>query len=318
MRVPKGLIAAIRKEPVFLLATHINPDGDALGSCLALAEALKSLGKTVFVYDRDPVPEQYQFMPGARRFRTTIGGIPSTKPFLVLLDCNSPERAAVEESSFNKSAVIDHHETETDFGDIRWIVPEAAATGLMVFHLIKALRIAVTKAMATNLYIALAVDTGTFRYSNTGPDVLRAGAELIEAGAAPGTIAEHLYEQWKKNRFDLLTLSLRTLEIEDRIALMYVTQDMFSKTATGEADTENFANLPRMIDSVLISALIRQVDNGRWKVSMRSKGQVNVAKIAEVFGGGGHRNAAGFRIKADLEDVKKAILKSGRGILSKL
>ena len=317
MRVPKDLVAAVRKEPIFLLATHINPDGDALGSCLALAEALTSLGKTVIVYDRDPVPEQYQFMPGVRRFRTTLGSIPPTKPFLVLLDCNSPERAAVGESVFNKSAVIDHHETETDFGDIRWIVPNAAATGLMVFHLIKALRITITKAMATNLYIALAVDTGTFRYSNTNPDVLRAGAELIEAGASPGAIAEQLYEQWKKNRFDLLTLSLRTLEIKDRIAMMHVTEDMFRKTDTGKADTENFANLPRMIDSVLISALIRQVDNGRWKVSMRSKGKVNVARIAEVFGGGGHRNAAGFRIKADIQDVKKAILESGRSILPK-
>jgi phosphoesterase RecJ-like protein len=317
MRVPKGLLAGIRKEQVFLLATHINPDGDAIGSCLALAEALTALGKTVSIYDRDPVPENYRFMPGYRKFRTTLGELPATRPFLVLLDCNSPERAALESYQFRKSAVIDHHQTETDFGNIRWIERHAAATGLMVFHLIKALGVAFTKAMATNLYTAIAVDTGTFRYSNTGPEVLRAGAELVEAGARPGMIAEHLYEQWKQGRFDLLALSLRTLEIKNGIALMHVTKDMFRKTGTVEADTENFANIPRMIDSVMISTLIRQVDDGRWKVSMRSKGKANVAKIAEAYGGGGHQNAAGFRIKADLEAVRETILKSARNIFNK-
>jgi phosphoesterase RecJ-like protein len=256
-------------------------------------------------------------MPGHRRFRSAPARISGNSTRLVLLDCNSPERAELDGKAFKKSAVIDHHETESDYGDIRWVERKAAATGLMVFYLIKALGIPFTRTMATNLYAAIAVDTGTFRYSNTGPDVFLAAAELVEAGASPGTISEHLYERWKKNRFDLLNLSLRTLEINGGIALLHVTKDMFRKTGTGEADTENFANVPRVIDSVLISTLIKETDNGRWKVSMRSKGKVNVATIAEAFGGGGHRNAAGFRIKADLESVRRAVLKSGKGILRK-
>ncbi len=317
MKVPKSLISAISREKVFLLATHISPDGDALGSCLALAEALALLGKKVHIYDRDPVPEPYQFMPGHKKCKSTMGNLLKKEPLLVLLDCNSPERAALEGYSFRKSAVIDHHETESPFGDVRWIERTAAATGLMVFYLIKALHIRITKSMATNLYTAIAVDTGTFRYSNTSADVLRASAELVEAGAQPGAIAEHLYERWKKNRFDLLNLCMGTLEIRNSIALVHVTVEMFKKTGTGESDTENFANVPRMIDSVVISALIRETDNGRWKVSMRSKGTANVAKIAAAYGGGGHRNAAGFRIKTDLETLKRTLFAAGRNVLPK-
>jgi len=317
MKVPKSLISAIRKEQVFLLATHINPDGDALGSCLALAEALESLGKKIRIFDRDPVPELYRFMPGHKKCKSTLGNFLKTNPLLMLLDCNSPERAEIEGHTFSKSVVIDHHETESPFGDIRWVERTAAATGLMVFHLIEALDIRITESMATNMYTAIAVDTGSFRYSNTSPDVLRASAELVEAGAQPGAISEHLYERWKKNRFDLLNLCLGTLEIRDNVALIYVTRDMFKKTGTVEADTENFANIPRMIDSVAISALIRETDNGRWKVSMRSKGQANVAKIAAVRGGGGHRNAAGFRIKTDLQSLKKTLFTAGKNVLPK-
>ncbi|MBI5634914.1 MAG: bifunctional oligoribonuclease/PAP phosphatase NrnA [Nitrospirae bacterium] len=317
MKVPKSLINTLNKEQILLLATHISPDGDALGSCLALAEALVVLGKKVYIFDKDPVPELYQFMPGHKKCRSTLGNLLKKNPLLILLDCNSPERAALEGYTFSKSVVIDHHETESPFGDIRWVERTAAATGLMVFHLINALNIRITKSMATNMYTAIAVDTGTFRYSNTSSDVLRASAELIDAGAQPGIISEHLYERWKKNRFDLLSLCLGTLEIRDNMAMIHVTKDMFNKTGTVEADTENFANVPRMIDSVVISALIRETDNGRWKVSMRSKGQANVAKIAAAYGGGGHRNAAGFRIKTDLPLLKKTLFAAGKKILPK-
>jgi len=317
MKVPKSLISALRKEQVFLLATHISPDGDALGSCLALAEALESLGKKVHIFERDPVPERYRFMPGQKKCKSTLGNLLKIDPLLILLDCNSPERAALEGYTFNKSVVIDHHETESPFGDIRWIERAAAATGLMVFYLIEALHIRITKSMATNIYTAIAVDTGTFRYSNTSSDVLRVSAELVEAGAHPGDISEHLYERWKKNRFDLLNLCLGTLEIRGAIALMHITRDMFEMTGTVEADTENFANVPRTIESVVISVLIRETDNGRWKVSMRSKGQANVAKIAAFYGGGGHRNAAGFRIKTDLPTLKMKLFAAGNSVLPK-
>lgn len=308
MKIPKEVVAVLKKEKVFFIATHINPDGDAIGSALALSSALESIGKKAYLYNKDRIPEFYRFMPGHARIRSSLKNIFAEQPVLILLDCNSPERAALEHYTFRKSLVIDHHETENGFGDIRWIIPGAAATGLMIFHLIKALGTPLTSDISTNIYTAIAVDTGTFRYSNTSSEVLRVSAELIEKGAHPAFISECLYEQWGKNRFALLVLTLKNLEISGGVAMMYITKSMFRKTDTHPEDTENFSNVPRTIKSVKISALFRDVGNRCWKVSLRSKGNVNVAKIAELFGGGGHRNAAGFRIRGSLKAVQKELL----------
>ncbi len=308
MKIPREIVSVLKKEKVFLLATHLNPDGDAVGSALALASALEAMGKEVYVYNKDVVPEFYKFMPDTKRFRTGLKNSLSKKPVFVLLDCNSPERAGLEKYSFRRSVVIDHHETERDFGDIRWVVPSAAATGLMVFYLIKALGVSLTGDMAINLYTAIAVDTGTFRYSNTSSEVLRASADLIEAGANPAFISECLYDQWEENRFGLLVMTLNNLEIKGNVAVMHITKNMFEKTGTKPEDTDNFSNLPRMIKSVKIAALFRDMGDGFWKASLRSKGNVNVAKIAELYGGGGHKNAAGFKIKGSLKSAKEKLL----------
>jgi phosphoesterase RecJ-like protein len=308
MKIPKEIISIFNKGKVFLIASHINPDGDALGSSLALSSALESRGKKVYVYNKDHVPQFYKFMPGCKRVKTGLKNIISQNPVLVLLDCNSPERAALENYSFKKSVVIDHHETESDYGDIRWVVPSAAATGLMVFCLIKAMGVALTNDISTNLYTAIAVDTGSFRYSNTSSEVLTASAELIEAGAKPAFISECLYERWERNRFDLLVRTLNNLEIINNVALMHITEDMFEKTGTLPEDTENFSNFPRMIKTVKIAAIFRDIGGGLWKASLRSKGDVNVAELAELYGGGGHKNAAGYNTKGSLKSVKEQFL----------
>lgn len=308
MKIHREIVSVLTKEKAFLIATHINPDGDAIGSALALAGALESMGKEVRVYNKDRVPEFYRFMPGHKRFKSSLKNTLPKNPVLVLLDCNSPERAALEKYSFRISVVIDHHETEADFGDIRWVVPAAAATGLMVFYLIKAMGVALSSDIAANLYTAIAVDTGTFRYSNTSSEVLKASAELIESGANPAFISECLYERWEGNRFDLLVMTLNNLEIKNDVAMMHITKDMFQKTDTTPEDTENFSNFPRTIKSVKISALFRDIGDGFWKVSLRSKGKVNVAKIAELYGGGGHKNAAGFKIRGSLKSAKEKLL----------
>jgi phosphoesterase RecJ-like protein len=308
MKIPNEIVSVLKKEKVFFLATHISPDGDAIGSALALSSALESLGKEVRVYNKDRVPEFYKFMPGHKRFRPGLKNAFAKNPVLILLDCNTPERAALEQYSFRRSVVIDHHETERDFGDIRWVIPAAAATGLMIFYLIKSMGVALTKDIATNLYTAIAVDTGTFRYSNTSAEVLNASAELIEAGANPSFIAECLYERWEENRFNLLVMTLNNLEIKNDIAMIHITKNMFQKTGTSPDDTENFSNFPRMIKTVKISAVFRDIGDGFWKASLRSKGDVNVAKIAELYGGGGHKNAAGFKTRDSLKSVKEKFL----------
>jgi phosphoesterase RecJ-like protein len=314
MKTPRNLLSALKKEDKFMIAVHINPDGDALGSALALASALEYLGKKTVVYSRDPVPRNYRFLPGHTEITSDVKKAVRADPAIVLLDCNSLERAGLENYTFRKSIIIDHHETEKDFGEVRWIDRGAAATGLMVYYITRGLGVTITRDMAINLYTSIVVDTGTFRYSNTSAEVLRVGAELIDAGAKPHLIADLLYETWPRKQFELLVLVLNTLEIKNNVAISYVTREMFRKTGTRSDDTENFSNFPRMVDTVKISAFFRDIGNGAWKVSLRSKGDVNVARIAEVFGGGGHKNAAGFRITADLEMAKAALLKEARKI----
>jgi phosphoesterase RecJ-like protein len=309
VHIPDELIQFIAREKKFFVATHINPEGDALGSALAMAMALESMGKEAIVYDRDPVPESYRFLPGHERFTTSLQSLTFYGPPLILLDCNEPGRAGIDSVSVPFSAVVDHHETEKEFGQIRWIEPRAAATGVMVYALLKKLGVQITGDMAMNLYTAIAIDTGTFRYSNVTSDVLRAAAELVDAGADPAAIAEGLYETWSRGRFTLLIGVLNTLEITDGLAITVVTKEMFTRTGTSAEDTENFANFPRMMKESEVSAFFRETEDG-WKVSLRSRGSVNVAQIAGGFRGGGHRNAAGYSVKGDLKKAKESLIEA--------
>ena len=309
MKVPPELLTYLKQEDDFFITTHINPEPDALGLVLALSSALESLGKKSVLYVRDPVPEMYHFIPSHEKFTSSIFPDDLKRKPMILLDCNTLERAGLKDVQFKSSAVIDHHETEKEFGDIRWIVPQAAATGIMVFYLLKEMGITLSNELATTLYSAIAIDTGTFRYSNTTAEVLRVGAELIEAGAEPASIATNLYEIWSEKRFRLFILALNTLEIRDDVAIIFVTKEMFNQTGTGPIDTEMFVSFPRMMKDVKVSALFRQDDTDFWKVSLRSRGAMNVARIATQFKGGGHRNAAGYQIKADLATAKEKLLK---------
>ncbi|MEW6162106.1 MAG: bifunctional oligoribonuclease/PAP phosphatase NrnA [Nitrospirota bacterium] len=310
----------MRNEDNFLLATHVNPEGDAIGSSLALSMALESLGKVTVLYSKDPIPKFYHFLPGYKKFKNSISPLTTSDSPLILLDCNTLERAGIEGLSFKYSAIIDHHEpaplcgarpgTEKEFGDIKWVVPEAAATGVMVFYLIKELGINITREMAINLYSAIAIDTGTFRYGNTTAEAFRIAAELIDAGASPVHISNSLYEMWSKERFALLVMALNTLEIRGDIAITFVTREMYEKTGASLEDTESFPNFPRIIKDIKVSALFRELDDNYWKISLRSKGDINVALIASRFDGGGHKNAAGYMIRADLESAKESLIKA--------
>jgi phosphoesterase RecJ-like protein len=312
MKVPPDLVSFLKENDNFFIATHISPEPDALGSSLALSMALESLGKKTIVYDRDTVPEFYRFLPGYEKFIHSTTQVQTSAYNLMLLDCNTPDRAGIEGMAFRSSTVIDHHETEKGFGDLRWIVPDAAATGILIFSLIKELGTAITKDIAVNLYAAIAIDTGTFRYTNTTADVLRVAAELVDAGASPAFISDNLYNIWSDRRFSLLIASLNTLDIRDGVAFTHVTQAMFKNTGTGPEDTENFANLPRTMKHIRISAFFRQIGENYWKASLRSKEALNVAEIAVSFGGGGHRNAAGYTFKGTFEAAKEALLKTLR------
>jgi phosphoesterase RecJ-like protein len=316
---PAELLNFFRNEDDFLIATHMSPDGDALGSSLALSLALQKIGKKTFLLNSDPVPEQYTFLPGYEKFYTfeniqeTGNRIQDFKR-LVLIDCNDLDRVTDDKSKisnfkFQTSAVIDHHETEKPFGDMRWIMPDSPATGLMIFYVIKALGIDLSQDMAATLYAAIAVDTGNFRYSNTTSEVLRIAADLTDAGAIPHIISTELYESWSEKRFRLFIKTLDTLQIEDGIAITTVTRKMLEETLTSPDDIENFVSYPRIIKDIKVSVLLREIDDNYYKASLRSKNNINVARAAEAFGGGGHQHAAGFKIRGDFETVKARLIK---------
>lgn len=308
MKAPKQLLDFLLKGKHFLIATHVNPEGDAIGSSLALSIALESLGKETFVYCKDAVPEFYKFLP---KYKKVSASLPDSKHFppLILVDCNNTDRAGLEKTTLMPAAIIDHHEPGKDLCDAKWIDPKASAAGILVYHVIKDLGVGITKAIATNLYTAIAVDTGIFRHNNTNSEAMRIASELIAAGADPYMIAENLYETWSENRFKLLLKVLATTEIHNSIAITKVTLDMFEETGSNAADTENFINFTQMMESIKVSALFREVGKNLFKVSLRSKKEtVNVAKIAEMFGGGGHKQAAGYKVSSGFNTAKQELL----------
>lgn len=315
MLPPKELLNFLRNEDNFLITTHMSPDGDGLGSAIALSMALQRLGKNTVLLCKDPVPHQYKFLPWCEKFITfeslqssSLNPLP-----LILIDCNDIDRITTDKSQISNfksqiSAVIDHHESERPFGDIRWVLPDSAATGLMVYHLIKELGVKLTPDMAVNLYTAIAVDTGNFRYENTTSLVLRVASDLVDAGAKPYVIYRWLFETWSEGRFNLFMQVLNTLEKIDRIAIVKVTKRMFEDTSTSVEDTEHFVEFLKIMKDVDVSVLFREIDDTEYKISLRSRGDINVARVAEAFGGGGHKNAAGCRIKADFETAKREII----------
>ncbi|BCB95559.1 exopolyphosphatase-related protein [Dissulfurispira thermophila] len=315
MLPPEELINFIETEDNFLIATHINPDGDGIGSSIALSMSLQVLGKKTVLLCKDLVPGQYKFLPGNESFYTLEQLKAQETKFkdyknLILVDCNDLDRISDSTPTLNysSSAVIDHHASERPFGNIRWVVPDAAATGLMIYYLIKRLGIKLTYEMAVNLYAAIAVDTGNFRYENTTSSVLRVASDLIDAGARPYVIYRHLFEAWSEGRFNLFMQVLNTLEKKDKIAIVKVTRKMFEDTSTSAEDTEHFVEFLKIMADVDVSVLFREIDDTHYKISLRSKDDIDVAIVAEAFGGGGHKNAAGCRIKADFETAKKELI----------
>ncbi len=305
MKVPDKLVSAILEARSFLIVIHINPDGDALGSALALSRVLKNMGREVTLLNNDPIPQVYRFLPGWENFIRTP---PQTTPdVLILLDCGEIERTGFENLPGKLKLVVDHHLTKQNFGDIRWGLSDASSTGEMVYNLIRVLGAPMDKDTALCIYTAIVTDTGGFRYASTSPSSFRAAAELLEAGVNPWHVTENVYESISSERMALMGKALSAMKRNGEVAVISVTDSMYKETGTSAEDTENFANLARSIKGVEVAVFLRQIGSGSFKVSMRSKGRVNVAAIAEAMGGGGHHNAAGGIMKGRFDEVEKRV-----------
>jgi len=311
---PSEILAVLAGAEKVLLATHIYPDGDALGSQLALGMVLEDMGKEVFLYSNEPVSHLYDFLPGSDRLVTSLppaGGFSCA----VSVDCADPQRlgGARDQLLAHKPFImIDHHLGHQPFGELQWVDSERSATGEMIYDLAVALGAKISCPAAFCLYTALVSDTGSFMYPSTSAHTLEVASGLVALGVKPAEVAGRLFDNYTVNRLHLLRLVLDSLELfgRERIAVIRVTREMFTLTGTVPADTENFINYPRSLAPVKVAAFIKESRDNVISVSLRSKGKdCDVAKVAGEFGGGGHRNAAGFKLHGgDVEKVKTDLL----------
>ncbi len=321
MKIPDKLIEGINESGSVIIASHLSPDGDAIGASLAFAIALKGEGKDVVVVNRDKVPSDLTFLPSSELFSSEI---PDREfDLLLILDCNTIERTGLKGLKAKKIIIVDHHIMPDNAEDI-WdnetlsssmVDAEAAATGELVFMILAELGLKIDKDIATNLYTTLLFDTGGFRYGNTTPRSLDIASKLVAAGAQPWWISRELYENVSFSAMQLLVSAYSTIEKEGEIAWITVTQEMLKETGTTTEDTENFVDHPRKIKGVKVAIFFREDSKDFCKVSLRSKSDINVQKIAARFGGGGHAPAAGCGINAPLNEVKDKILDAVREAL---
>ena len=296
-----NLLKLIKTNKKFLIVSHISPEGDAIGSSIALALGLEKMGKSVYVLNRDPVPDILKFLPSAK---IVTRKIPSGKfDVMFIVDCPNMERTGLKNLRAKITVTIDHHLLLSQVipkQSLNLIDPKASATGELVYKLLHSLHVTIDKAIATNLYTAILTDTGGFRYSNTTPESLKIASRLVAAGADPWEITKEVYENFSFNRLRLVSLCLPTIEKKGKITSITVTRDMFKKTKTSIEDTESIVDFPRQIKGSEVALLFREDRKNLYKISLRSKGKVNVAKIAKTFGGGGHANAAGCKLTGSL------------------
>ncbi len=304
-----------------LVASHVNPDGDAIGSLIAMGLALKSLGKEVTMYNESPIPAVYQFLPAIDRIVSRVTDF-SAYDTAVILDCGNLDRVGEAGSAIGTIGTvvnIDHHVTNNGFGDLQYVDTEACASAELVYRLIHELGVTISEAMAWSLYTGILTDTGSFRFSNTNRAAFAISEEMLTIGVDPWMVAQYVYGTYSLGRIKLLNLALDTIELahDGKVSLMTVTRKMLEKTGTRPEDADGMINYARGIEDVRLAVLIQQNGNGGpaangngpYHVSLRSDGSVDAAAIAAAFGGGGHASAAGFNVEAEsLAELKARIL----------
>ncbi|MBI4974486.1 MAG: bifunctional oligoribonuclease/PAP phosphatase NrnA [Candidatus Omnitrophica bacterium] len=312
----KEVIGAINRCRRFLITAHINLEGDSIGSQLAIRELLNAMGKTAFIIDSDPVPAHYKFLPKANEISNKIDK-KMDYDAAVVVDCPTLKRTGkvAELISKNKNKVvinIDHHVSNERFGDVNWVDPNASSAGELVFKLFKETGKRLTKETALNLYIAILTDTGSFNYDNTSSLTHEIAGELLGYGLEPAAVSESVYERRSIGDIKLLGLVLSTIKLNNRgdVAYLELTNDVLKKTGADAAKSEGFVNYARSIDKVKVAVLFREEpkEGGRIHVSLRSKGSVDVNRIASSFGGGGHARASGCVVEGTLVEVEKSVL----------
>jgi len=308
-----NIIGRIRDEVLrrrrFLLTSHARPDGDSIGSQVAMAFALDALGKAVRIVNADPPPEHYQDFPGVGRIEIASQATPEVDAVIVM-ECSDLGRTGVAGLEDQFLINIDHHAGNTHYGALNWHDVSAAACGEMVFDLIRALGVPLTQEIATHVYLAILTDTGSFHHSNITPRTFDICRETVEAGVNPAIMARRVFDSNSFGKLKLIGALLDSMELVDegRLAVLRIDDAMLEACGCTNNDTEGIINLPLTAREIQAVVFFKVSPNGEVRVSMRSKYDVDVRFVATQFGGGGHKNAAGFTVDGRLEDVRADIL----------
>lgn len=297
---------ALRAAQRILVTTHPDPDGDAAGSLSAAMVALRRLGKDVVAYNPDPIPDRFRFLAGLDDVVTTLP-LESFDATL-LLDCTDDRMFVDGRPSpeyLGQVLALDHHRVGGDLPQLAHRDPSAAAAGVVLYRLLELMALPIDVCIAEALYCALISDTGSFRYQNTNAESMRIGAELLERGVDPWRVASNLYESKPRGQLELLGLVLPTLETsaDGWVAVLTVTEEMLQRTGCKADHVDGFINFARGLRGVEVATLLRVGGEQGLKVSLRSRGTVDVSAIAVRFGGGGHKNAAGFSSQEPIDKI---------------
>jgi len=305
-RPARELVATIESGRRFVIASHQRPDGDAVGSAMAMALALVALGKEATVVTDAPLPSFLQPFPGTADILITKE-VTVAYDAAIIMECSDLSRTGI--TGLDRSLVIniDHHPGNTGYGAINWIDESAAACGEMVLTLIDVLEAPVSKETATHIYLAVLTDTGSFHFSHISPRTFAVAKRCLEAGADPQWIARTHYDSSSLARVRVFGAVLNTMTIvgDGRVALLGITRKVLADLGATSDDLEGLINFPLTVKEIAAVAFFKEVGDADWRVSMRSKGNVDIGAIAKTFGGGGHKNAAGCSTKGDLASLQK-------------
>ena len=306
------VLQEIQQRRRFLVTAHARPDGDAIGSTLALAQILRKMGKSAAVILGDPVPLLYHPLPGSETI-VHSSQVNGDYDAVIILECDSVQRTRLRGLENQFLINIDHHISSRPFANINWIDPSAVATAELIFRLAQAAQVKITPEIATCLYTAVLTDTGAFCYAPTNACTFELAKFLVEHGADPGKIAQSVYFSSPMSKMCLLGAALSRLERDGAITWMSVTRHDMERFGALDEDCEGLVNYALSISGVEVAIFFREVANERIRVSIRSKGAVNVAEIAQKFGGGGHECAGGFSTEGPVEEAAKRVLAELRG-----
>jgi phosphoesterase RecJ-like protein len=299
----------IMRRQRFLLTSHARPDGDSIGSQLAMAFALDALGKQVRIVNADPAPEHYQDFPGMDRIEIADRA-PAEVDAVIVMECSDLTRTGVAGLEGAFLINIDHHAGNRLYGAVNWHDESAAACGEMVFDLIRELGVPLTQEIATHVYLAILTDTGSFHHSNITPRTFDICRQTVEAGVNPAAMARRVFDSNSFGKLKLIGALLDSMELLDdgRLALLYMDDAMLDACNCTNNDTEGLINLPLTAREIQAVVFFKVGPTGEVRVSMRSKYDVDVRQVAGAFGGGGHKNAAGFTVTGSLEEVRPRIV----------